>query len=51
MGHEYSLIGCHEMYDNNGAVQQLVKIRNPWGMGEYNGDWSDNSRKWDTISG
>lgn len=50
-GHEYSLIGCYEVFYNDGAIQQLVKIRNPWGEGEYNGDWSDKSEKWNLISG
>jgi len=21
-------------------------MRNPWGTGEWKGDWSDNSKKW-----
>lgn len=40
-GHAYSLIGA---YEGNGV--QLVKVRNPWGQHEWNGDWSDNSPLW-----
>ena len=29
---------------------QLLNIRNPWGQGEFNGDWSDNSDKWDMVA-
>ncbi len=27
-------------------VERLVKLRNPWGKGEWKGDWADNSPKW-----
>jgi len=27
---------------------KLMCIRNPWGHTEWNGDWSDNSEKWNT---
>ena len=23
-----------------------MRLRNPWGNGEYSGDWSDSSKKW-----
>jgi len=26
--------------------EKLVKLRNPWGSGEWNGDWCDTSSKW-----
>lgn len=31
---------------NNAYVEKLVKLRNPWGSGEWKGDWSDSSYKW-----
>eukprot|EP00742_Colponemidia_sp_Colp-10_P006128 GILJ01006558.1.p1 GENE.GILJ01006558.1~~GILJ01006558.1.p1 ORF type:complete len:814 (-),score=130.82 GILJ01006558.1:164-2605(-) len=40
-GHAYTVIGCHEVEGH-----QLLKIRNPWGSFEWNGDWSDNSPLW-----
>lgn len=27
-------------------IERLVKLRNPWGKGEWRGDWSDDSYKW-----
>ena len=27
-------------------IEKLVKLRNPWGKGEWNGDWSDSCYKW-----
>ncbi|CAN0515836.1 unnamed protein product, partial [Scytosiphon promiscuus] len=26
---------------------RLVRIRNPWSQGEWNGDWSDASTLWE----
>ena len=43
-GHAYSLL---EISDNvAGTGIDLVQLRNPWGSGEWTGDWSDNSVKW-----
>ena len=27
-------------------IERLVKLRNPWGKGEWKGDWCDDSYKW-----
>ena len=43
--HAYSLISAMELSYGVSKVK-LLKIRNPWGFKEWNGDWSDNSDKW-----
>jgi len=40
-GHAYSVISASE-YNN----VKLLKIRNPWGHFEWEGDWSDKSDLW-----
>ena len=43
--HAYTIINVYEKkYENE--IIKLVKLRNPWGEKEYNGDWSDKSSKW-----
>ena len=42
-GHAYTVLDLHEI---NG--EKVVRLRNPWGNGEYSGDWSDSSKKWTT---
>jgi hypothetical protein len=39
------LIGVYE-FMHQGQNVRLCKLRNPWGSGEWKGDWSDNSPKW-----
>lgn len=46
-GHAYSIIDVRRV--RTGGVQDtfnLVQIRNPWGRGEWTGDWSDKSELW-----
>jgi hypothetical protein len=40
--HAYSVISIFELKTG----EKLLKIRNPWGSFEWNGAWSDNSKKW-----
>lgn len=40
-GHAYSILKLIEV---DGT--KLIMIRNPWGDGEWTGDWSDDSELW-----
>lgn len=44
-GHAYSLISIHKV-KHEGRDLRLLKLRNPWGSGEWQGDWSDKSPLW-----
>ena len=44
-GHAYTILGVKEI-KVGGTIERLVHIRNPWGNGEWSGDWSDESEKW-----
>ena len=41
-GHAYTVLGVHVIKN-----ERVLRLRNPWGEGEFNGDWSDTSSKWD----
>ena len=49
-GHAYTVLKVQEFNTSYGKVR-LVNMRNPWGNGEWSGDWSDSSSKWNTVSG
>ena len=50
-GHAYSIMGVHELLDQNKTVQyRLIRINNPHGNeGKFNGSWADNDPKWATY--
>jgi hypothetical protein len=41
-GHAYTLVGAYKLPNGD----EVVKLRNPWGSGEWTGDYSDSSSKW-----
>lgn len=44
-GHAYGVIDVVD-FEHEGEQLQLLKVRNPWGSHEWNGDWSDKSELW-----
>ncbi|XP_048084304.1 LOW QUALITY PROTEIN: calpain-1 catalytic subunit-like [Alosa alosa] len=48
-GHAYAITGITQVMSNNCPVR-LIRLFNPWGQGEWKGDWSDKSSKWQTVS-
>merc|ERR1712109_342198 len=43
LDHSYTVLDAKE---SNKLGVRLLEIRNPWGHGEWNGDWSDFSPLW-----
>ncbi|KAK2826319.1 hypothetical protein Q5P01_020533 [Channa striata] len=48
-GHAYTVTGVKQVM-SRGKLVSLVRLWNPWGHGEWNGDWSDQSTLWQTVS-
>ena len=44
-GHAYSVLDAREYRGQSGNFR-LVKLRNPWGSGEWEGKWRDNDTCW-----
>ena len=41
LGHAYSILDIRQY-----KKEKLIQLRNPWGQMQWNGDWSDSSKKW-----
>ncbi|KAF0044605.1 hypothetical protein F2P81_003763 [Scophthalmus maximus] len=48
-GHAYTITGVKQT-TSRGKLVHLVRFWNPWGKGEWKGDWSDKSSLWKTVS-
>uniref|UniRef100_A0A8C4Q1F2 Calpain-3 n=1 Tax=Eptatretus burgeri TaxID=7764 RepID=A0A8C4Q1F2_EPTBU len=46
--HAYAVTGVDEV-KSLGKLNNLVRLRNPWGRVEWIGPWSDNSKEWENI--
>jgi len=44
----FSLIGAREV-EVQGDILRMVRLRNPFGAGEWKGRWSDTSKAWDAC--
>ncbi|XP_041658186.1 calpain-1 catalytic subunit-like [Cheilinus undulatus] len=47
--HAYSVTAVTEV-TYYGSKVKLVRVMNPWGQTEWNGDWSDKSEKWNGVT-
>ncbi|PWA16565.1 hypothetical protein CCH79_00004321 [Gambusia affinis] len=48
-GHAYTVTGVIQMM-SRGKPVKMLRLWNPWGKGEWNGDWSDRSSLWQTVN-
>lgn len=48
-GHAYTVTGVKQIM-SQGMLVNLIRLFNPWGQGEWKGDWSDKSSMWQTVS-
>ncbi|XP_069748966.1 calpain-5-like [Narcine bancroftii] len=49
--HSYSVTNMQKVRLGNTADKVfMIKMRNPWGRGEWLGPWSDNSQEWKKVS-
>ena len=47
--HAYTFIRTYNVNTEKG-IERVVKLRNPWGNGEWSGAWSDSSKKWNAST-
>lgn len=47
-GHAYTFLNATYL-NFNGRQERLVQLRNPWGVGEFKGNWNDADPNWNKI--
>ncbi len=47
-GHAYTFHGVY-ILNFQGQQIRLVRLRNPWGKGEFKGAWSDSDNNWSYV--
>ena len=47
-GHAYTLLKV-DILNFQGQQHRLVQLRNPWGKGEFKGQWSDHDQNWNYV--
>ncbi|MEE6473662.1 hypothetical protein FKM82_010131 [Ascaphus truei] len=47
-GHAYTVTDATQV-EYKSSTEDLVRVWNPWGQGEWNGRWSDGSSQWQRI--
>jgi hypothetical protein len=50
-GHAYSILDVREATTRSGERLRLLRVRNPHGCTEWNGEWSDASDLWSQLVG
>ena len=46
----YSVTGLARVRSSSRGEVPLVRLRNPWGRGEWSGPWSERSWEWDSLA-
>ncbi|XP_053568611.1 calpain-13-like [Bombina bombina] len=47
-GHAYSVTDARQV-EYSSRTEDIVRVWNPWGQGEWNGRWSDGSSQWERV--
>jgi len=51
VGHAYGVSRVYELEVGSHGLCRLIKLRNPWGQKEWQGDWRDDDPKWEQVTG
>eukprot|EP00162_Nutomonas_longa_P007799 comp18044_c0_seq1/m.31532 comp18044_c0_seq1/g.31532 ORF comp18044_c0_seq1/g.31532 comp18044_c0_seq1/m.31532 type:complete len:435 (+) comp18044_c0_seq1:3-1307(+) len=48
VGHAFAILEVINFVDDDKKTHKILRVRNPWGAGEWNGKWSDKDNIWKT---